>query len=90
MSIYISKVLDGERKEKYHLAKDEWELPALFKEFEAWLSDTAHTLEAGEWIADIGFSPREGACGGGPIISTSTMAICVKIGLAIYLSEYGE
>ena len=90
MSIYISKVEDGNRFEKFHLGKDEWELPKLFKEFENWLSNNVDSIEQGSWIADIGFSPREGACGGGPVISTEIMASCLKIDMAIYLSEYGE
>lgn len=90
MSIYISKIENGNRLEKFHIGKDEWELPELFKEFEKWLSDNVGTIEPGEWIADIGFSPRKGASGGGPIISTEVMSSCLKIGMAIYLSQYRE
>jgi len=90
LSIYISKVENGDRFVKFHFGADEWELPKLFKEFENWLFANVDSIEAGEWIADIGFSPRESATGGGPIISTEIMASCLKIGMAIYISEYGE
>ena len=90
MSIYISKVENGERLEIYHLAKDEWELPSLFKEFEVWLNTHSSELAQGNWIADIGFSPRQEACGGGPIITKEIMSICLSKGIEIFLSEYGE
>ncbi len=90
MSIYISKIEKGERIQAFHIAENEWALPMLFIEFERWVKEESNQLEPGEWIADIGFSPRTSANGGGPIISKELMSSCVKIGLSIYLSEYSE
>jgi hypothetical protein len=90
LSIYIWKVENGARVKKFHLAKEQWELPELFKVFELWLNEVGASLEHGEWVADFGFSPRVGANGGGPIISTALMAKCLNIGISIYLSEYAE
>ena len=64
---------------------DKWD------ELKKWLKTEAANLELGnEWIVDIGFSPREGALGGGPIISKEIMELCLKNNITIYLSEYGE
>ncbi|SQH75380.1 conserved protein of unknown function [Shewanella benthica] len=44
----------------------------------------------GSYVADIGFSPRKGAAGGGAVISTGAMKIMLSIGMELYLSEYLE
>ena len=88
MPISISKI-EGEKRVKVDtLAKNKWELLAQFNVFEEWVKNEAKNLESGKWIADIGFSPRSDACGGGPIISPEVMQACIDIGLSIYLSEY--
>ena len=43
-----------------------------------------------KWIADVGFSPRVDACGGGPILKVELMQKCVDLNIEIYLSEYTE
>ncbi len=91
MSIWISKIEDGKRSGVLQLGKEVWDLPELFKLFENWLKSDSDSLdESLEWIADIGFSPRQDASGGGPIISTAIMRICVAKNISIYLSEYND
>jgi len=91
MSIRISKLKGSTRIGVFHLAEDSWDLPKLFSIFEAWLQTETTSLDPTvQWIADIGFSPREGANGGGPIISTQMMQLCIKRNIAIYLSEYND
>jgi hypothetical protein len=91
LSIWISKIEDGKRIKVLQLGKEIWELPELFKLFESWLNSGSDSIDENlEWIADIGFSPRDGANGGGPIISTEIMRECIAKNIAIYLSEYDD
>ncbi len=91
MSLYIRRVT-GDRSEKYaHLAKDSWNLRELVSALEKWLNNEADNLPSNsKWIADIGFSPRDNACGGGPILRTELMQKCIDIDMEIYLSEYTD
>jgi hypothetical protein len=50
------------------LAKNSWDLPSQVEELEKWLFGAAQELLPSEYTADIGFSIRENACGGGAII----------------------
>jgi hypothetical protein len=91
LSIWISKLEDGKREGVLKLGEDSWELPELFKLFEHWLLNDSNDLSSNvQWIADIGFSPRAGANGGGPIISLDLMQSCIDKNISIYLSEYGD
>lgn len=91
MSIWIRKVVGEASENHLKLAEGCWDLRELFKEFEAWALESAPHLDPGDgWIADIGFSPREGANGGGPILSPQIMGVCVENGISIYLSEYDD
>jgi len=91
LSIWISTIENGQRSGVLKLGEESWELPALFKIFENWLLNDTATLDSKfEWIADIGFSPREGANGGGPIISQEIMKACIDKNISIYLSEYND
>ena len=91
MAIWIRKINPEDKENYLKLAVDDWNLISQFEIFEKWLKTEAANLELGnEWIVDIGFSPREGALGGGPIISKEIMELCLKNNITIYLSEYGE
>ena len=91
MSIWIRQIT-GDRADNYlKLGDDLWDLPSLFALFESWLHENSEALEQGEgWVADIGFNPRVGACGGGPIISILVMEKCLRLKMAIHLSEYDD
>ena len=84
-------VKDEQSNEKIaHLAKEHWELPVQIKELENWLFENPLNLMPSKYIADVGFSIRENACGGGAILSPEAMTIMGKLGIKLYLSEYGE
>ncbi|MCK7599193.1 hypothetical protein M0G74_18120 [Microbulbifer sp. CAU 1566] len=88
MSIYIRRESDNERIA--WIARDEWELPAQVEGLEKWLIENEEKLPSASYIADIGFSMRENACGGGAILSVRAMSIMSKLGIKLYLSEYPD
>ena len=88
MPIYIKHEESGE--EIAHLAKEDWELPIQITALEHWLFENTLDLSPSKYIADVGFSIRENACGGGAILSPEAMAIMGELGIKLYLSEYGE
>ena len=85
---YTAKA-EGEKPEKLDwLCDDEWELPAQIEYFEKWLASTGKNLTPGTYVADIGFGPRKGACGGGGVLTHESMGIMASIGMNLFLSEY--
>jgi len=71
------------------LLPDSWHLPEQVDALEAWLVESARELTSGtRWIADIGFCPREDAAGGGSVISTRLMRLCLDANVEVWLSEY--
>ena len=70
------------------LCDNEWELPDQIHALEEWLKDNQGKLKKGNYIADLGFSARKGATGGGPVISTDMMQLMINLGIDLYLSEY--
>ena len=88
MPIYIK--YEQSNDQIAHLAKEHWDLPVQIKELESWLFENPLNLTTSKYIAYVGFSIRENACGGGAILSPEAMAIMGKLGIKLYLSEYGE
>jgi hypothetical protein len=86
--IYVKSEQSNEKLA--HLAKEHWDLPVQIKELENWLFENPLNLTPSKYIADVGFSIRENACGGGAILSPKAMTIMGKLGIKLYLSEYGE
>ncbi len=82
-----SSSVDKKGKELAWLCGDNWRLPDQLEQFENWLSQSK-SLEKGVYAADIAFSPREDAFGGGGVVSKESMAIMVALGMDLYLSEY--
>lgn len=81
---------EGEKgKELDWLCDDNWRLPDQLEAFENWLTKN-RSLPIGVYAADIGFSPRDDAFGGGGVVSISSMEIMVSLGMELYLSEYPE
>ena len=72
------------------LSDGEWELPAQIEELEKWLTENHAKIPTGDYIANLGYSPREGASGGGAILNIDTMKIMVNLGMNLYLSEYSD
>ncbi|MBB1387410.1 hypothetical protein H5119_18045 [Pseudoalteromonas sp. SG45-5] len=88
MPIYIK--FEESNKQVAHLAKEYWDLPTQITELEDWLFQNHFNLSPSKYIADVGFSIRENACGGGAILSPEAMTIMGVLGIKLYLSEYGE
>jgi hypothetical protein len=78
----------GQREEVAWLADADWELPSQFAELEKWIQNTGASLPKGDYVIDIGFSPREGAAGGGGVLSTESMRVMVEKGMTLHISEY--
>lgn len=78
----------GKYKEIAWLCDGIWELPAQIDALEKWLVVNEGSLEKGRYAADVGYSPRPGACGGGTVVSIAAMQIMVNIGMELFLSEY--
>lgn len=70
------------------LCEDCWELPAQLAELERWVEKEGSALEAGSYVADIGFCPRSAPSGGGGHLTLSTMSILAAAGIELWFSEY--
>jgi hypothetical protein len=70
------------------LCDNEWEMPVQIEALELWLAKDGCNLPVGFYVADIGFSPRKDASGGGAVISTGAMKAMLSIGMELFLSEY--
>jgi len=80
---------DIEPSEKIvRLCLEDWELPTQVVELERWLNDSQNTIAPGKIIADIGFSVREGALGGGAVLTAESMKKFADMGVDLYFSEY--
>ena len=82
------KISDENAKEIEWLCDDTWKLPAQIDALQVWLIENETKIEPGNYTADVGYSPREGAAGGGAALSLKAMTILVKMGMVLYLSEY--
>lgn len=84
-----SNVKDNDRGDRIiELCGEHWEMPIQIDSLEEWLIEKGHALPKGKYTADLGYSPREGACGGGTVLKCKPMEIMVSIGMELYLSEY--
>jgi len=70
------------------LCDENCELPNQIYALEKWLINKGQYLEPSNYIADIRFSIRKDAAGGGAALSSECMAIIVMIGMNVYFSEY--
>jgi hypothetical protein len=70
------------------LCDDEWRLTEQIKQLEFWLESHADHLSAGEYVVDVGFSPRDGAAGGGTTLKVGSLKLMVAKGMSLELSEY--
>lgn len=70
------------------LCNELWTLPGQIYALQEWLRENAARMPAGEWIADVGYSVRKGASGGGAALSTEMMRTMVDLKMELHLSEY--
>ena len=89
MPITIRAYMDNsDGREVAFICDDIWSLPEQFSELERWVQTKAVALPDGEYVVDVGFSPRDGAAGGGATLSAKVLAIMASKGLSLELSEY--
>lgn len=88
MPIRIDKYISDERTEIAWLSDEEFDLALLLSSLTEWLLTNSECLEPGDYCADVGFSARDGAAGGGATLSNGALKIMAKIGMALHLSEY--
>ena len=90
MPVVIRRIVDDRFKNHTEIAADSWDLRTQIEALEEWLSANLNALDpSNQWIADVGFTARLDANGGGPPITRKLMEMCVGSNLEIYLSEYG-
>lgn len=68
--------------------EDLWDLPSQIYELEQWLEANIDKLNKGSYVADIGFTARENATGGGAVLNKKMISMLYQIGVEIYFSEY--
>ena len=87
----IIRRVKGDRWENHTtLSEDCWDLRTQIESLEKWLLSPEMNLDSSHsWVADVGFSTRVDACGGGPPLTLDLMRKCVECNLEIFLSEYG-
>lgn len=90
MPVIIRRTVN-QRFEKYaEIASNSWDLRTEIEALEEWLIANARSLDTSfEWIADVGFTVRLDATGGGPPLTKRLMRACLDSNLEIFLSEYG-
>ena len=88
MPVAIRQIVGKSFTHHTDLAGDSWDLREQMETLQEWMSN--NTLDpSSEWIADIGFTTRLNATGGGPAINRELMQLCLASNLEIFLSEYG-
>ena len=70
MPVSITRVTrEGQKNERIaRLCDGNWRLPDQAEALEAWLAEHSATLRPDDYVADIGFTLREDASGGGAAI----------------------
>ena len=71
-----------------YLCEGDWDLPTQIDKLEEWLTEEGKLLPKGNYVADIGFSVREDAPGGGAVLNSNTIKMLNDIGMEVYFSEY--
>lgn len=88
ISIYLVTSGDKDNESVAWLCDENWRLPDQVAALEDWLVQTGSKLAKGEYVADIGFSPRDDAGGGGASMSPEMMRSMADLGMSLFLSEY--
>lgn len=71
-----------------YLCDGNWRLPDQVEKLDSWLKENRAKIKPGRYIADIGFTMREDASGGGAAMSPEMMRVMADIGMSLFLSEY--
>lgn len=78
----------GDLETRALLCAHNWRLPDQVEALEHWLIEQQTQIPKGDYVADIGFRPREEALGGGGALSPESMRIMSDVGMWLFLSEY--
>ena len=70
------------------LCGGEWTLPTQVSALETWLHEHKRKIKKGSYVADIGFTVRKDAGGGGSALSIEMMHTIAALGITLFLSEY--
>ncbi|MFN9419036.1 MAG: hypothetical protein ACK578_16305 [Pirellula sp.] len=90
MPVVIRKIVDQRFHNFVEIEADSWDLRTQIESLENWMAKHSDSLDNRfNWVADIGFTSRADATGGGPPLTIRLMTACVNANLEIYLSEYG-
>ncbi len=65
-----------------------WQLPEQAEALVVWLRENHSILQPDAYVADIGFSPREDALGGGAALPPEMLRTMADLGMSLFLSEY--
>jgi hypothetical protein len=71
-----------------YLCDSNWRLPDQVEALETWLKENRNRIKSGQYVADIGFTSRADASGGGAAISPEMMRMMADLGMSLFLSEY--
>jgi hypothetical protein len=85
VKVYVD---DEDHAEVAWLCDDNWRLPDQVEALVEWVQQNRSTLDKGRYVADIGFSPRADAAGGGAAISPEMLRAMADVGICLCLSEY--
>ncbi|MEM1181475.1 MAG: hypothetical protein AAGM22_24235 [Acidobacteriota bacterium] len=69
--------------------EDDWCLSTQIGWLRRWLREHRE-LPKGRYVADIGYSVRKGAYGGGEILTVEMLELLLAVGMEIYFSEYAS
>lgn len=90
MPVVIRRIIDQRFHNFVEIEADSWDLRTQIESLEEWMANHSDSLDKRyNWVADIGFTSRMDATGGGPPLTIHLMTACVNANLEIYLSEYG-
>ena len=89
ISDHLKKNEKGKSADVAFLLPENWRLPDQMKAFQEWLIENKD-LPPSDYSADVGFSPREDAFGGGGKLTIQSMQIMVNLNMELYLSEYPD
>ena len=89
MPIHIYENTSDELQTIGECSYEEWDLSTQIDDLKKWLDSSHQNISKGKYIADIGFTARTFATGGGGVISMEIIYLLNNLGMKIHLSEYG-
>ncbi|WP_299304295.1 hypothetical protein [uncultured Litoreibacter sp.] len=88
MPIIIRRDTEENGEMLLELCPSDWELPIQVYRLEKWLEDFDLPWPEGSYVADIGFTMRPDATGGGATLSVASMRRLAELGIELWFSEH--